>query len=375
MDPTSLEAMDSLSWPLESLSEALGASLRLEIAEGVYSAAAGRYDTLTASLWLSRVQALVDAYGPVVASAADETVRAIAETNEGWARAVYRAAGIPWEGYAANSIAAQLVAEAGERLTADLLPTADLGSIRIRVRGRDLPVREAYDVLATQAHAQALGGEAAWRAARTVSDALYDEGAVRVIAEDGRSYEVVGYCRQRVQGEWQRTMQNLRDEAGRECGLTSVEVSAHQPCAPDHLPHQGHVYTRARFEEIQASLERPIGQGFNCRHLVTPCRDGARPTRSEEELEEMREYSEGLVTVGGRERTRYDATQWQRRQELRMRNLKLDAQLADAQGDADGARTYRRVAREVAKNYREQSEAAHLPTDPRRMRIGRLGGA
>ena len=89
----------------------------------------------------------------------------------------------------------------------------------------------------------------------------------------------------------------------------------------------------------------------------------------------MAEYSDGVVTVGGRERTRYEATKWQREQERKVRNLKLDAQLDDAQGDAESARAYRRAAREVASNYREQSEAAHLPTDPRRMRIGRLGGA
>lgn len=374
MDPTSLEAMEAASASLESLSEALGASLRLELAEGVYSAAAGQYDALTASLWLSKVQALVDAYGPVVASQVEETLRRIAESNEGWARAVYREAGIPWEGYEANSVAYQLVREGADRLAADLLPTASLDYLRIRVSGRDLDVREAYDVLATAAHADALGGTPAWKAARAVSDALYDEGAVRVIS-NGRSYEVTGYCRQRVQGEWQRTMQGLRDEAGRECGLTSVEVSAHQPCAPDHLPYQGRVFTRAKFDQIQESLGRPIGEGYNCRHLVTPCRDGARPTYTEEERRQMAEYSDGVVTVGGRERTRYEATKWQREQERKVRNLKLDAQLADAQGDAESARAYRRAAREVASNYREQSEAAHLPTDPRRMRIGRLGGA
>lgn len=374
MDPTGLGAVDAASRAVESLSEAFGASLRGKIAEGVYSAAKGRYDALTASLWLTEVQGMVDAYGPTMARAAAETVARVAETNEGWARAVCREAGIPWEGWDADALARGIVEASGRELAEGLAPATDLRTVAVRVGGRDLDVSQAYNQLAAQAHARALAGEAPWLAARSVSDSLYAEGAVRVVA-GGRSYEVTGYCRQRVEWAWQRTMQGLRDDVGARAGLTSVEISAHQPCAPDHLPYQGRVMPRSEFDLIQAGLPRPIGVGYNCRHLVSPCRDDAVPTRTAEELEAMADYSQGLVEVGGRERSRYEATQWQRAQERRVRNLKVDAQLAEAQGDQRGAMAYRREAREVSAIYREQSEAAGLRTDPRRLRIGRLGGA
>ncbi len=97
------------------------------------------------------------------------------------------------------------------------------------------------------------------------------------------------------------------------------KLSAHAPCAPDHLPYQGLQYSKAEYEDLQASLTRPIGE-WNCRHVAYPIVLGVSGTaNSKEELAEMERYSNEKIEIDGHEYTRYECTQLQRKLDMEMR--------------------------------------------------------
>lgn len=141
-----------------------------------------------------------------------------------------------------------------------------------------------------------------------------------------------------------------------------VELSAHSPCAPDHLPYQGRQYSNGEFEELQKSLARPIGE-WNCRHFPYPIVLGvSRPANSKSELAEMKRYSNEKVTIEGKDYTRYECTQIQRQLETRLRYAREEKALYEAVGDSELKREVTGQIRVLTNKYAEVSRTAGLPT-------------
>lgn len=225
---------------------------------------------------------------------------------------------------------------------------------------------EEYERIVGEAHRRLLDG----MDEKGVIDRACGEMGAVVVRRDGRNYDPRGYVENRVTGEWARAMQDLRDEAGRRAGMDAVEVSAHLTCAEDHLPYQGRIYTVPEMAQIQAALDRPIAQGYNCRHILLPCWSDSTPTWGRDELAEMARSSMEVVEVRGRPMTRYDATQWQRGKEREVRREKLRAMEAKAAGADPSAHESR--ARELSREYRAGSAEAGLEPDLRRLRVPTL---
>ena len=120
---------------------------------------------------------------------------------------------------------------------------------------------------------------------------------------------------------------SYRDMQGKRFGSDGIELSAHGLCSPDHLPYQGKQYTNKEFERIQSSLKRPFFT-MNCHHSKFPIIIGiSSPAYSDKELMEIEQKSNEIVKYqlpGGKvvEKSRYEATQDQRRQETKIRRLK-----------------------------------------------------
>lgn len=162
---------------------------------------------------------------------------------------------------------------------------------------------------------------------------ITDDGVTKVDYESGYSRRLDSAARMNVLDGVRHLNQNIMNALGEQFGANGIEIDAHMLCAEDHLPYQGLQFTLAEFEEIQMSLRRPFGE-WNCRHSWHPILIGISPRNySDEQLEMMKTYSRELITIDGKEKTRYEWSQEMRRIETAIRRQKDTANLARATGD------------------------------------------
>lgn len=163
--------------------------------------------------------------------------------------------------------------------------------------------------------------------------------------------------------------QGIMNQLGNEYGADGVEVSAHALCAEDHLPYQGHQYSKKDFDRIQNTLRRPLGQ-WNCKHFMTPIILGInQPAYSEDELSAYADFSSEIVEFDGMEKTRYEWSQEQRRIETAIRQQKNIAIAAKASGDDTLRRECQAMINRLTEQYEAVSSAAGIVERKDRMTV------
>ncbi|MBR2571346.1 MAG: hypothetical protein IKE30_04380, partial [Clostridia bacterium] len=131
-------------------------------------------------------------------------------------------------------------------------------------------------------------------------------------------------------------------------------------CAENHLPYQGRQYSSEEFEEIQDSLDRPFGE-WNCRHMWHPIILGISPrTYTDDQLQQMREFSTEPVEIDGRTKTRYQWSQEMRRCETAIRQQKDTATLARYSGDETLRQRCQGTILQLNRHYEELANQAGL---------------
>lgn len=161
----------------------------------------------------------------------------------------------------------------------------------------------------------------------------------------------------------------IQEQVGKEFGSNGVEISAHSPCAEDHIFIQGKQYSKKQFEKINANLKRPIGT-LNCTHFVFSIVLGiSSPNYTQKQLNQFKKESNEIIEYEGKKYTRYEATQVQRRLETKIRQQK-DLQITSkASGNKEGVRTAQQNITSLTKKYKDFSEKAGLDTQMQRMRV------
>lgn len=161
----------------------------------------------------------------------------------------------------------------------------------------------------------------------------------------------------------------IQEQVGKDFGSDGVEITAHSPCAPDHIFIQGNQYTKKQFEKINASLKRPIGT-LNCTHFVFSIVLGvSSPNYTKKQLNQFKKESNEVIEYEGKKYTRYEATQVQRRLETKIRQQK-DLQITSkASGNKEGVQTAQQNITSLTKKYKDFSEKAGLDTQMQRMRV------
>lgn len=177
--------------------------------------------------------------------------------------------------------------------------------------------------------------------------------------ESGYTRRVDSSVRMNVLEGVRRMNQAILDDAA-EKYATGYEISAHDRPAPDHADIQGRQYTRADFENLNASLARPIGT-LNCMHIAYPIIYGVtKPTYTDEQLANMKRNAEKEYTWKGKKLTGYECTQMQRKYETAIRRAKEQEAAFKAAGNDLDAKRARRNARHLTEEYREFSDHVGL---------------
>lgn len=158
---------------------------------------------------------------------------------------------------------------------------------------------------------------------------------------------------------------------GRQYGADGIEISAHSPCAEDHLSIQGKQFSNKEFKKLNASLERPIGE-YNCRHFVFSIVLGVnQPSYSDKMLNQMNIESQSIIEYEGKKYTAYEITQVQRKIETEIRKQKDQQIIARASGNKELVKESQDKITQLTNKYKEISKISGLPTRMDRLKVAK----
>lgn len=235
-------------------------------------------------------------------------------------------------------------------------------------------LKNAYNDLIDEAVFNVTTGTTDYQSAmRGVMKQLADSGVKiheeKVGYKSGYNVRIDSAVRQNVLTGIRQVNLEVQKQVGRDFGADGVEISAHSPCAEDHLPIQGKQYSNAEFKKLNASLERPIGE-YNCRHFVFSIVLGVnQPSYSDKMLKQMNKESESIVEYEGKKYTAYEATQVQRKLETEIRKQKDRQIIARASGDKDGVSVAQKNIITLTHKYNDFSKNAGLDTYKNRLTV------
>lgn len=248
-------------------------------------------------------------------------------------------------------------------------------AIGFRVLGLDGKVRykafrRHYHDLVDQAITEVATGQIDYRSAFRHAMRQTADSGIRIIDyESGYSRRLDSAMRQNILDGVKEIAHEVSKQTGEQFGADGVEISAHNNCAPDHLPYQGRQFSKQEFEDIQESLHREFGM-WNCRHTIFPIiLDLSEPLYTEEERQQMIAQSTAVKEFEGKTYTAYEATQLQRRIETEIRKRKDRAILAKEAGDDVSRRVEQLKINQLQDKYLELSKTFKLPLAKDRMTV------
>ena len=293
----------------------------------------------------------------------------VAKEEQDWSNPFYDAKGVTQIPFAENELLQNIVKAAAAVTKGELRNMSRTTTVGIKTKNGFQPLGSFYKKTVDEAISAVVTGTMDYNS--TVGQAIKDMGSsgLRVQYESGYTRRLDSAIRQNIIDGVSYIAQETARQAGEEFGADGVELSAHSPCAPDHLPYQGKQYSLQEYDELQASLKRPIGE-WNCRHFPYPVLLGiSRPANSRAELAEMERESNRIIEIDGKEYTRYECTQLQRKLETKLRYAREEKTIYQAAGQPDLVREATEKIRILGNKYKEVSEKAGLPTRAERMRV------
>lgn len=321
---------------------------------------------------MATISRILSAGAKMIIGRSDVIIEKMGESSDEWAKPFFEARGIEQRSVFDDEFAAAAMDSRkakNAKNVASMCSTSVIGIVA--PDGSVNRISETYKKLMDTAIRAIMRSEEDYNSAIERAVRKLSNGGLRVRYPSGATRELYSAVSMNVMDGFRLTMQDVRDQQAQRFGADGVEVSAHGMCAEDHLPYQGRQYTKAEFERIQKKLERPIGEGMNCRHMVTGVVLGVSSRAySEKQRRQMASESRrktGIETADGHDMTAYEFTQWQRRQETEIRKLKAQARVHEKAGfdpmefEAEAARK--------RKQYVELSKKAGVETRLERTRV------
>ena len=236
------------------------------------------------------------------------------------------------------------------------------------------PFKKAYRELIDEAVYKVSTGVSDYQSAmRNTIKQLADSG-IKVHEEtmtykSGYNRRIDSSVRQNVLEGIRRINIGVQEQIGKEFGADGVEISAHSPCAEDHLDIQGKQYSKKEFAKINGDLDRPIGT-LNCRHFVFSIVLGVnQPNYTNRQLNSMRHESMSKVMYEGKTYTKYEASQIQRKMETSIRQQKDRQIIARSSGDKQEIANAQQKISQLTRKYKDFSNKAGLDVYKSRLSV------
>lgn len=210
---------------------------------------------------------------------------------------------------------------------------------------------------------------------KRVVNEMTNSGLRTVDYATGWSNRVDVAARRAVMTGMSQLTAKVNEDNAKELDTDMFEVTWHSGARPSHQVWQGKWYTRKQLETV-CGLGTVTGLcGANCYHDYYPVIPGiSEPTYTTEELAEMNRQENIPVEYNGKEYTKYEALQRQRRLETTMRAQRQKIKLLQEGGaDEDDIITARVRYRGTSHEYSRFSKAMDLPQQRERVTVDGLG--
>ena len=211
------------------------------------------------------------------------------------------------------------------------------------------------------------------RAMRRVIKQLADSG-VKIHEEkvgypSGYNRRIDSSVRQNVLDGIRKINVNIQEQVGKEFGANAIELSLTFPCADDHAPYEGKIYTHKEFENIQSSLDRPFFQ-WNCRHFGFQVVKGvSQPQYTQKYLDQKHAQEHEEFYFEGKKINQVEANDLMRKIETSIRRNK-DAQIIGrSAGNKELVQESQQKITQLTHKYKQLSDVSGLPTKMERMRV------
>ena len=208
-------------------------------------------------------------------------------------------------------------------------------------------------------------------AMRVVIKQLADSG-VKIHEEkvgypSGYNRRIDSSVRQNVLDGIRRINVNIQEQVGKEFGANAIELSLTFPCADDHAPYEGKIYTHKEFENIQSSLDRPFFQ-WNCRHFGFQVVKGiSQPQYTQKYLDQKHAQEHEEFYFEGKKINQVEANDLMRKIETSIRKNK-DAQIIGrSAGNKEIVANSQQNITALTHKYNELSKVSNLPTYKNRL--------
>lgn len=309
----------------------------------------------------------------------EEAFDLVAEENVEFAEVYAKAKNMEFVDYKENEQLKRLVKSISGETNATFKNISNAKMIGFVLKDNDgnkifKDLKKTYNDLIDEAVFNVTTGTTDYQSAmRGVMKQLADSGVKiheeKVGYKSGYNVRIDSAVRQNVLTGIRQVNIEVQKQVGRSFGADGVEISAHSPCAEDHLFLQGKQYSNKEFKKLNASLERPIGE-YNCRHFVFSIVLGVnQPSYSDKMLNQMNRESQSIIEYEGKKYTAYEATQVQRKLETAIRKEKDRQIIARASGDKDGVGIAQNNISTLTQKYNDFSKKAGLDTYKNRLTV------
>lgn len=309
----------------------------------------------------------------------DELLDKVAKENVGFAEVYYKAKGKDFIPYEENKQLQRYVETIKKETYGTFKNLSKSKNIGFTFKIDDnktifKPMKKAYQDLIDEAVYNVTSGVTDYQSAmRNTIKQLADSGIK--VHESSNTYKS-GYNRRIDSSVRQNILEGIRrvnigvqERVREELGTDGVEISAHSPCAEDHLYINGRQFSKKEFEKINSNLERPVGE-YNCRHFVFSIVLGVnKPSFTGNQLRKIREDSLREVEYEGKKYTAYEATQVQRKLETAIRKQKDRQIIARSSGDKTEIANAQQKISQLTSKYNDFSKKAGLDTYKNRLTV------
>ncbi len=209
---------------------------------------------------------------------------------------------------------------------------------------------------------------------RTVSE-MTNSGLRTVDYASGWSNRIDVAARRAVMTGVSQVTAKVNEDNAKALGTEHFEVSYHIGARPSHQEWQGRVYTREELTTV-CGLGSVTGLcGANCYHDYYPFVPGiSERTYTDEQLDKMKAEENTPCEYGGKQYTKYEALQRQRRLETTMRAQRQQIKLLQEGGaNEEDIINARCRYRGTSAEYARFSNAMNLPQQRDRVTVDGLG--
>ena len=242
--------------------------------------------------------------------------------SEGYAQDadLYKAQGIPFVPFEENDSMQQMVRALVTQADDDLSNITRTLGIAFRDGTKENLTQYFRDTL-NRATVEMMAGAFSYDSTmkRVITD-LSNSGIRTISYESGHVDRADVAASRAVRTGFNQAVSKISDANAGKLQTEYFEVSAHLTARPSHALWQGKVYSRKQLVEICGLGTGPGLLGWNCRHSYYPFIPGvSKRTYTDEQLADIYQKSLETKEWRGQKYTGYEATQYQRMLERRMR--------------------------------------------------------